>query len=143
MEFKEGAYRTTLVPLPSALVVRFVLAEIEFAQGAITGVVDNPTLKVGGQEVRLSDLRSIQLGGNPSVVLRTNKTISGSISGLTNLTIRVGQIKTTVDCSKASKLTLQPYIGSPVDYVIVASRDGKEVTRLGGTFQVDHNSGLP
>jgi hypothetical protein len=130
MEEKDGVFRANVVPaLEDEAKAPLLECSVVYEDGYVAGALEDKEFKVGDQAVKLSDVRSISLKKESVVVLSSDKTLKGKITGLDTLTIQLGGKKMGFDLGTASevKLSAPAY---EISCTIIASRDGKEIGRL-------------
>ena len=104
---------------------------ISLGTGMVAGLTDDLVLKVGGQPVKLSGVRRIELKPKHAAHLADGKTVEAAIAGLGPVEVRVGEEKIRLDLRKAVQIQVQPAtVVAVVTATVVASVDGKEVGRV-------------
>jgi S1-C subfamily serine protease len=115
------------VPTPGPLTVRLLG---QFTDGTLDVTATDFALKAGDREVKLSDVRRINLGATQQVLLHDGKEIHGTVSGLEGVPVRLGKQKLTVDLGKAAEVTCTPATASgQVSCTLIVKQGDKEVLR--------------
>jgi hypothetical protein len=130
MTKKDGTWAATAVPIVRSGPVGVEVA-VRFGTASISGVTTDVPVKAGATTVNLSEVRQIDFGPKPRVVLANGIAIEREATGLGAVEIALGDQKIRLDLSKATQVTVQPPpdIG-PVSVSVVASVGGKEVARV-------------
>jgi S1-C subfamily serine protease len=130
LALKDGAYRTTIVPVPRA---GFPVVEVfaRFKTGAILGIIDDREFQVGEQKVKFSACQQIQLQPQSSVLLTNGKTLRGELTGINMVAIAVAGKKLDVDLGTATSVQISlPDPVAEVECTWIARQDDVEVARL-------------
>ncbi len=142
------AYHVRLTPAVPAKGNEHVRITVEGADGSLSGLMNDVTFRCGNRQLKLSQVRHIQFGTNPSVLLaftgpRTAAVpapISGPISGLEAAKIDVGGVNVVqVNLQKmpAMRVSRIESIEMPGTYHIVVKR-GSNSSQLDGDLTVDN-----
>ena len=130
MEADGDKYRVRAVPLPpppGTLTLRLLA---RFNDGALSGILADQKFKVGDRSVQLSEVRSIDFGATPRVVLHGEETIEGTVSGLDAAPVQLGGQTLAVNLSKATEVKFAPAIESNLLWYTLRVRQGeKELLR--------------
>jgi hypothetical protein len=130
----DNLYRTSAVPfvLPSGPLTLRLLAQFE--DGLLCGTVSEQEFRVGGKPLKLTDVRSLQLGSRPRVLLQNGKTIEGAVSGLEAVPVRRGEQTQTVNLARASEVNCFPTPkGDVLSYTLLVRQGTREVFRQSGS----------
>jgi S1-C subfamily serine protease len=139
MELVDGSYRATVVPVPAPEGPQPLRVTVVFADGSVTGSVNDLDLKVGATSMKLSDVRRVRM--KPAKVeLHDGKTVDGAVS-IDKLRVHLGGQDVTLGLADADEVRCEP-ANAPesVSYTIIASVGGKEVASVGGKLRI---AGLP
>jgi hypothetical protein len=130
MQADGDTYRVMAVPLPG-LPGRFPLRfQAQFDDGLLEASAADRVFRVGAEEVKLSEVRSMHLGAAPQVLLHDDKLLKGTPAGLDAVPLRLGGQTLTVDLARAEEVTYAPAAGTDrVTCVLVVRQGGKEVYR--------------
>jgi hypothetical protein len=130
MEADGDKYRVTAVPvpLPSGPLTLPLLAR--FNNGTLEATVSDQAFKVGEREVMLSEVRGIRLASGPRAALHDGKKIEGTVSGLDEVPVRLGEQTLKVNLAKATELKFAPPTETDhVWYTLVVRQGDKEIFR--------------
>lgn len=129
---REGeVYRARAVPAPSAPSASAPRVTVRYANGQITGEAADATIKVGGQAVKLSELRAVRLGAAASAERRDGKVLSGAVAGLDALELKLGDEAVKVSLKSATGLAVEREDGAvTITCTVVARQGDKEVGRV-------------
>jgi WD40 repeat protein len=133
----DNKYQVTALPLspPSGPLTVRLMAQMP--DGLLNGSAGDRVFKVGSRELKLSEIRSVQLGLQPRVLLRDGKTIEGAVTGLDAVPIRQGDQTRAVNLAKASELKFSPAAESDLlHYTLLVRQSGKEVLRHSATLLI-------
>ena len=143
MTKKDGVWTATALPSANAAEARVEITA-KLTSGTITALVADSPIKVAGKVLRLSEVRKIDLGAKPTVLLADGRTaLVGAITGLGTVEIALGDQTVKLDLGKASQITVQaaPAVLS-VTATIIASFEGKELARTDLKLSVRDASSL-
>jgi S1-C subfamily serine protease len=138
LELKDGAYRATaqVFPVPDGPPALRVTAT--YGSDSVSGSAADAAFRVGGQEVKLADVRSIARdkgGKGHTVRVAGDKVLTGDLTGLDRVSVAVGGKAHEFDLQAADAVTVDSPTRIPaVRYTVVATRGGREVGRLGGVL---------
>jgi hypothetical protein len=130
MEGAEGKYRASAVPLeppPGPLTLRLLA---RFDNGTLNATLTDRAIKVGDREVKLSEVRSVQIEPGSALQLRDGSRIDGPLSGLDAVPVLLGGQTLTVDLRKAESLEVAPAADVNMLWYTLVVREGqKEILR--------------
>jgi hypothetical protein len=136
-----GLYRVTAAPVPLPEGPVALSVTLRYAGGLVQGAAADRTFKVGGKEVKLSELRDLHFGPKPRAQLAGGAIAEGPVSGLEALPVRLGGEEIRVPLARALQLSVEPPKSvTGLVCTVVALRAGKEVGRLTQTVAVE---GIP
>jgi hypothetical protein len=137
MELSEGVYRVTAAAIAVPPAPAGLKAVIRYANGSLTSLVEDRTIKVDGKDVKLNVIRSIALEGKPKVVFADGKSVVGAVSGLNDLEVQLGNQKLKLGALSPQSIQFESSATVPsVSWGVVARQNGKEVRRLTGTLNL-------
>src|SRR5262249_30982405 len=115
-----------------------VAAKIAFSKGSIQGEVIDQAFRVGGQELMLADVRSIETGGSGKATRHDGTAADGSISGLEKTRVDLGGYVVELDWSRATHLTLEkPSKPAPtLAYSVLVKYDNSATHRVDGRLGI-------
>ncbi len=122
-------YRVNAIPLPPPPTETLRLLA-QFDNGILNATTTDRAFKVGDREVKLREVKSIQLRPAPLVVLSDGKKVEGAVSGLDAVPVRLGEQTLTIDLTKAHEMKFAP--GAETDqirYTLVVRQGDKELLR--------------
>jgi hypothetical protein len=112
-------------------------AVVRYANGSVSGSVADRTIKVDGKDVKLSALRSIAWEAKPRVVFADGRSVEGAVAGLDGLEIQLGKETVKLNLQSVQAVQFESSAAqAAVRWTLVARQDGKEITRLSGTLEV-------
>jgi hypothetical protein len=122
LERRGEHYHADAVPLPY-LAKDLIRITATFPSGAVSGVVPDDVVTIGGRPVRLSASSSI-LRGTRTLVLADGSALTGEIAGLKSTKISVGKAAISIDLAKATRIDVVPAEPEPngLDFTITVSR---------------------
>jgi hypothetical protein len=101
-----------------------------FDNGTLEATASDRTFKVGEREVMLSEVRGLRLGLGQRAVLHDGKRVEGTVSGLDEVPVRLGEQSLTVNLAKATELKFAPPTETDyVWYTLVVRQGDKEIFR--------------
>jgi hypothetical protein len=126
----DGKYRATVVPLPAPPGGRAVRLVAQFENSALNATTADRTIKVGSQEVKLSEVDKVQLKPALRVVLQDGKAVEGRVSGLEAVPVRLGEQSVPVDLGKALEVRFGPATeADQVWFTLVVRQGDLEILR--------------
>lgn len=126
----DGKFTATAVPLPPATPEPEYRLLARFDNGLLDATTADRTFKVKERELKLGDVREVRFGADPAVVLANGETVSGAVTGLGPVPVRLGGHAVPVALEKAAEVQFAPAVESDSLWVTVVVRQGgKEVLR--------------
>jgi S1-C subfamily serine protease len=140
--FDGSVYHAKIVPVLSVAAPTKIQLTAEFADGSLSGWVQNASVRCGTRQIKLADLQRIDLGANPSAALADGSRATGPIGGLESTEIDLGGLVIRADLTKAAVVRFTPpSTGTgPLNYRVTVSRNGKIVANTSGTLAVSAGS---
>jgi hypothetical protein len=130
MEASEGKFRATAVPLPLPPGPRPLRLLARFDDSGLNATLTDRAFKVGERELKLSEVRSIQLRPAPRVVLHEGKEIEEPVTGLDAVSLRLGGQSVPVDLGQAVEMKVAPAAEADLLWYTLRVRQGdREVLR--------------
>jgi hypothetical protein len=138
---KDGSFRVSVVPVPARQGVGQVKVAVRFPDGTVSAHVADRKFSVGGQGVRLAELRWLHPGPQAAAVLRDGRSLQGALTGLGVVEARLGDQALTLDLSRAKTIDVDPpAVIDDVSCTVVVRRGDREIDRLHRIVVVE---GLP
>ena len=123
-------YRTLAALLPGTG-PSSVLIDARFEDGRVRGPVADSTFKIASRDVRLGQVRRLNLRPNPQAILANRVVLEGPVSGLGPMPVAMGGQAITFDLARALEITVEPPKAFvPIACTLIARRAGEEVARL-------------
>jgi hypothetical protein len=136
MKFAEGVYRAKAVPFPARKVVCRV--DVKYEDSSVCGIAEDRAIRVGENEVKLSELRFLRLEPNPKAWLVDGKRVEGKLSGLETIPLRIGKQSMRSELAGALEVNIEvSEEESAISCGVVARKGGQEVGRWSGPLQVE------
>ena len=138
MEKDGDDYRVKAVPIPpSDAPVRLRVA-VTYPSGAVTGLVADRSLTVGGKPYKFSELAGLRWQPTAAATADDGKPLDGAVAGLDGLDVDLGKevVRLKLDGALSVRFERVGAVGS-VACAVVVKRDGKEVDRLSRTLTVE------
>jgi hypothetical protein len=130
MEAVEDKFRATAVPLPLPPGPRPLRLFARFDNSALNATLTDRAFKAGDRELKLSEVRSIQLQPAPRVVLHEGKEIEEPVTGLDAVPLRLGGQSVPVDLGQAVEMKVTPAAEADLLWYTLRVRQGdREVLR--------------
>jgi hypothetical protein len=126
MEAAEGKYRATAVPLPPPPGPPLLRLVARFDDSALNATLTDRAFKVGDREVKLSEIRSIQLQPGLKVRFRDDKEVEGSVTGLEAVPVRLGEQSVNVNLGKAVEVKFSPAPEADLIWYTLLVRQGDQ-----------------
>jgi hypothetical protein len=130
-------FRVRAVPLPpppGTLTLRLLA---RFNDGALNATLADQAFKVGERSVKLSEVRSIDFGATPRVVLHDEEKIEGTVSGLDATPVHLGGQTLTLNLAKATEVKFAPAVDTRLLWYTLRVRQGdKELLRRSESLPV-------
>jgi hypothetical protein len=128
-------------PVPPEIAIGPIKATVRGEDGSITGFVEDRELTIGKAKVRLCGVRSLHFQREPHAILHGGEKVSGVISGLEGMALRLGKADVLFGWSAATEATFElPQSLPTVRYSLIATSEGQAVGRLSGLLPI---AGLP
>jgi hypothetical protein len=128
MRLADGVYRAKEVPFPARQGPPVCRVDVRYAEGAVIGYAEDKTVRVGETEVKLSQLRKWRAGPRPEAITADNKVLSGKLTGVEAVTVKVGGQPLRIDLSAAAEVTTdRPAEVTSLSCTVSARQSGKEV----------------
>jgi hypothetical protein len=108
-----------------------------FADGAITGRVTDRAMQIGGQKVKLSEIREVQFNAQGVGSFAVGeRTLTGSGRDLEGVAISLAGTSLTPNWSKAQKIVIANAVEPvrSVEYTVKATAKEKNITPINGAF---------
>ena len=133
---REGVFVATAVPVPSKGKGRVEIS-IRYGTGAVTGLIDDIVIKIGGKSMKLSEVNRIEWKPKRSTLLANDKILEGEVEGLGSVELSLGEEKIRLDLRKAMQVQVTPTaeVGT-VTATIVAKINNVEVAQAKRSIQV-------
>jgi hypothetical protein len=123
------------VTLPPPKSFGSLLLSANFGNNSVSGTVENQSFTIAGTTYQLNKVRRLEGGEKPSAVFDDKTTVEGTINGLSSVIVNMGEMRVTLDLTKASSVTLQPLgNNSYVEYKIDINRNGKTANSKHGVI---------
>lgn len=138
MEKDGDDYRVKAVPVPpSDAPVRLRVA-VAYPSGAVTGLVADRALTVGGKPYKFSELAGLRWQPTAAATAADGKPLDGAVAGLDGLDVDLGKevVRLKLDGALSARFE-RVGAGGSVACAVVVKRDGKEVDRLSRTLTVE------
>lgn len=122
----DGVYQaevTVLPPPPKGNAIQKV--NVTFENGSISGYAEDVSLKIGDDEVKLSNVKKFQLNPEPTATLSDGKVIKGKLASPDVVSIKLGTETVKINLRSADELVVEPKIEEPGVDVTVIVRTGK------------------
>ncbi|HEY8750730.1 MAG TPA: serine protease [Tepidisphaeraceae bacterium] len=105
---QDGACTFEFVPEISAGSVESIV-NARFGEGVISGKVKPVSFKIGSKSVALDHVRRIDRrdSGDYSVALDTGEQLNGSLTGLSDVVIGLGEVTVSLDLTRASRVIVE------------------------------------
>jgi hypothetical protein len=130
MKAAGNKYRAAAVPLPSPPGPLRLRLLARFDDATLNATLTDRAVKVGGREVKLSEVRSVRFQPGPRVLLQDGEEVKGPVSGLDAVPVRLGKKSVEVDLGKAVEVRFAPAPGANLIWCTLRVRQGgKEVFR--------------
>ncbi len=138
MEADGDNFRVRAVPLPPPSGTLNLRMLARFTDGTLNAVLADQTFRVGDRQVKLSQVRSIDLAAAPRVVLHEEETIEGTVSGLDTVPVQLGGQTLKMDLTKATQAQFAPAVESKLLWYTLSVRQGdKELLRRSESLLVE------
>ena len=125
---------TYYVDAPAATLERgpkMLNVAITYATGSLRGLMKDQTVRVGGTEVKLSDVKTLTLAPQPTLLLRNQKSIKGELTGFEEVTLDLGGETLKLRSSKAQVFTFAvPPPEIEVACCLIVRQQAKELARV-------------
>jgi hypothetical protein len=142
MEAADGGYRATVVPVPAHDGPMMLRLSADYGNGTLSGSVADQAFKVGTRQIRLRDIRGVQLQPKPQVVLADGKVLEGAVTGLETVTVQLGEEKRALNLLRAVEIKVEPLREvASVTYILVAKRGQEEIGRQSETVVLGGGTG--
>jgi hypothetical protein len=130
MEERGDRFRASAVPLPAPPGPRTLRLLAEFDDGLLNALTTDRAFKVGDLDTNLRATRSLEFKPQPRLVLHDGKTVTGAVTALDAVPVRLGEVTLTVDLTKAARVRFAPSVETDqVWYTLIARQGDKEVLR--------------
>jgi hypothetical protein len=134
----EGKYQAKVVLLPPPAGDATVRVLADFENSMLNATTADRTFKVGGREVKLSEVAEIQFKPAPRVVLHDGKTVEGEVLGLENVPVQLGEQPVPLKLVKARAVLVGPAAETDQVYYSLVVRQGeKEILRQTDSLTVE------
>lgn len=131
MGFK-GSYHTKAVPFPEIKEPLVLRLHVKYEDGAVSGLAEDQTFRLGEHTVKLSQVLRLRLGAKTEAELTDRRKITGGLSDLDVLPVKVGGQPLRLNLAGASQLDVDPSDAmTAVSCTVIARQEGKEVGRVG------------
>jgi WD40 repeat protein len=129
MEAEGDRYQVTAVPIPERTGPPTLKLAARYDEATLEARTTDRSFTIGGREVKLGEVRTIQFGTPSRVVLRDDRTIAGAVAGLDAVPVRLGEQTRSVGLAGALEVKISP-VPEPdrVGYTLVV-RQGEKVYR--------------
>jgi hypothetical protein len=113
--------------------------DVKFEDGSSAiGMTEDQALRIGGKEVKLSQLRRIQLGPKPEFHLADGRRLTGMPDGLEAIPLKVGKQSLELVLAGSAEVNVEvPEEVTVLNCTFVARQDGKEVRRTATPLFID------
>ena len=132
VEGSKSAYEVTAPPVPAREGPPRVQLTARYTDGAVSCVVEDVEVTVGGRRLKLSEIRRVETQPHapPKVVL--DGEVLRDFFKVAELRGDLGELSVTLDLTKATGFEVSPMVDSvsEVPYAVIVTRDGKEIGRL-------------
>jgi hypothetical protein len=126
----DGKYHARVVPLPPPPGGATVRLLAQFENSLLNATTADRTFKVGGREVKLSEVAKIQFRPAVRVVLHDGKAVEGVVSGLGAVPVRLGEQSVPLNLVKAAAVLFGPAAETDqVDCTLVVRQGETEILR--------------
>jgi hypothetical protein len=130
MKLADGAYRAKAVPFPAREGPPNCRVQVKYADGSVSGDVEDKTYRLGDKEIKLSQLRHLRLGPRPEARLGDGQRLEGKPVGLEVLSLKVGKQSLRLDLTSALEVNVEaPEEPTAISCTIVTRQAGREVGR--------------
>jgi hypothetical protein len=134
----DGKYQAKVVLLPPPPDGATVQLLASFENSILNATTADRTFKVGGREVKLSEVARIQFRPAVRVLLHDGKAVEGEVSGLEAVPVRVGEQSVPVNLVKATAVLFGPASeADQVSYTLVVRQGEKEFLRQTESLAVE------
>jgi Trypsin-like peptidase domain len=130
MANQEGVYHAKVVPFPQGIDPSLCRVEVKYENGAVSGITQDQPFRIGGTDVKLSQIRALRLRPMLEARLADDKVLSGALDGPKKLPLRVGGQTLRLDLTSALELNavLQGEV-TALSCIVIAKYAGREVGR--------------
>jgi hypothetical protein len=130
MDFADGAYRAQAVPFPVSNTPVKLAVEVQFPDGFVRGVAEDRTIAASKRELKLSELRTIQLSPKRAAQLPDGMTLDAEFSPPSELELSVGGQTLHLNLSKALTVNMpDAEVSGAVSCSLVVLKGREEVAR--------------
>ena len=130
MDAQGDRYRVTAVPIPEPTGPWTLRLAARFDNATLEATTTERSLTIGGQVVKLSEVRSIFLSSPSRVVLRSGLTLTGALAGLESVPVRLSGQSMSVDLASAKDVNVSPVAeADKVEGTLVVRQGEREVCR--------------
>jgi hypothetical protein len=154
MELVKGVYQVKAVPVPAPKEAPRLRVTVGYADAVVNGTMADTKFKIGDKGLSLRAVRFLEvqakprsflnfkLDPQPRAILHSGAIVTGKLTGLGAVPVRVGEQTVNLDFGKAVDVRLETALEiAAVPYTLVVRQDGKELHRIsdklavrGGTF---------
>jgi hypothetical protein len=138
MKLADGIYRVKTIPFPAREGPPVCRVEVKYEDGAVTGMVEEQTLRIGEREIKLSQLRNLRLGPRPEARLGDGQRLEGKPTGLATLPVKLGKQSLRLDLGSAREILVEPPDEvTALCCTVLARKGGREVGRCSAPLYID------
>jgi S1-C subfamily serine protease len=123
-------FRITTAAVPPLPDVKALRLRIQFDNAMLDGTAAEQSFAVGQRQVQLRDVSAIHLGAAPRALLHDGTQITGTVSGLHAVPVRLGKQTVLVNLAQAEDVQILP--GGATDRVactLIVYQGGQEILR--------------
>lgn len=130
MKYADGVYTVEAAPFPGDDSPTLIPVEVEFADGAVKGIVKDQSFQVGDQESKLSQVEHLKIGEKAELKLNDRRTFEGELAGMKELSLSVGGQTVNLKLEKATGIRVNSdAAGATTTCTVVAKLEGDEIGR--------------
>jgi hypothetical protein len=138
MTLDGGVYRARAIPFPARQGPPACRVEVKFEDGLVSGTAEDRPFRVGGEEVKLSQVHHLRTGPIPEVRLGDGRRLEGKLTELDAVPVTVGKQLLRLDLSGAAEVAVEPPGEvTALSCTVLVRQAGKEVGSCSAPLHIE------
>jgi hypothetical protein len=144
MKLVDGTYRARVIPFPAREGPLACRVEVKYPDGLVSGLVEDQTYRIGGESVKLSQLRKLRPGTKLEAQLSDGRRLEGKPADLEAIKVLVGKQALRLELAGAVEVNVEkPEDLTVLSVTVLARLAGKEVGRYSAPLYIEGVSESP